>query len=211
MFKSLLGRLAGLERESALMALLAPFFLVFLVCAVVFQLMSGEPPRTSATVVDRFSSGLLWAGSVVALLLAVEKRREPRTLVGWLIVCAGAGGLAIDEVVELHERTMQVVGEDDYSKIVIWLAAVVGVTVILRAQRDSSHSSKALIIGLVLHTAYLLTDLGDGDFFQLPLDSAIADWVEEILEILALQAYVASMLFRFASTRQPQEHDTAQV
>lgn len=138
---------------------------------------------------------------MVALLIAVERRRDSRSLVLWLIVSASAGGLAIDEVVEVHERTMQVVGEDDYSKILMWVGAVVAITVILRLESGSRHFALALITGLALHTAYLLTDLGDGDFFQMPFNEDIGDWIEEILEILALEAYVAALLFKYTSVR----------
>lgn len=198
---SLMKRIAALDDEAALATLLVPFFVVFTVCAIVFQATSGEAPNTPATVVDQFSSGLLWVGSVVALLIAAHNRRSTRYFLGWLVVSAGAGALAIDEVVELHERTLQTFGEDDYSKILIWVAAVAAVAIILRFERAWTYFTIPLVVGLVLHTAYLLTDLGDGEFFQVPLSESAGYWTEEILEILALQAYISALLFHLTTIK----------
>lgn len=201
-------RFAALDDEPALVALLVPFFVVFLVCAIALQVWSGEAPATSGTITDRCSAGLLWAASIVAVMIAARLRGSMAALLGWIVVSAGAGALAIDEVMEIHERTVDMVGEDDYAKILMWMAAVAVVWIMLRFARPSRYVRGALLVGLALHTAYLLTDMGDGDFFQIPLTGTPADWLEEILEILALEAYLAALLLHLtAINRAEAKHD----
>ena len=44
---------------------------------------------------------------------------------------------------------------------------------------------------------YLIVDLGDGDFFTLPISRSSAGWAEELLETLAILSYLAGFLLLF--------------
>lgn len=50
------------------------------------------------------------------------------------------------------------------------------------------------ITDYLFHTPYLKVEIGDGDFFSLPISMNVLKWVEEILKILSLQAYVRGFL-----------------
>lgn len=195
-----------LKREFIILWLLGLFFAVFMICAIILQILDGELSPTSASVFDLFSGGLLWIASFIALLIAVDRIGFPLKLVMWLTVSAAAGALAIDEVFEFHERSSVVIGDDDYIKALLWLFSGIGLYVINRLENPHNYVTFLFVVGYVFQTAYLLIDVGDGDFYELPLRMDIATWAEEILEMLFVQCYLAGLTLHLAmppASREP--------
>lgn len=173
---------------------LAAFLVVFTGFAIVLQVQSGEPPETSGSVIDVFNSALFWMVAVLAIIMASARTQRRGAFVAWVAASAAAAGLAIDEVFEFHERTRQVIGEDDWSKIVMWGGAVAALAILWRLEHLTRGAKTSLFVGISLHTAYLLSDLGDGDFFDIPVSESALAWAEEILEFLAMQAYLVAVV-----------------
>lgn len=182
--------------RSPLYGLLALFFAVFLVCAGLLQLRSGLPPQKSGPL-DQFNAALLWGSSVLALLAAAEERAISLRLVLWLAMSAGFGALAIDEVFEFHEGTRFAVGDDDYIKIAAWACSGAGCAAIAAVARPGRAALGALAIGFGFTTAWLATDLGDGDFFTLPIPVANLLWLEEYCELIASQFYLTAFILHY--------------
>ena len=179
-------------------------FLVLLTCFAVFlQVRSGESPGASGSVIDVFNAGLLWMVSILAVVMASVRTHQRAAFLAWVAASAAAAGLAIDEVFEYHERTVRVVGDDDWSKILMLGGAVVAVAVLWRLESLPRGAKISLLCGIALQTAYLVTDLGDGEFFQLPIAEPVLKWVEEILELLAMQAYLVAIVLIVVTTLAP--------
>lgn len=179
---------------------LTSFLVVFTGFAIVLQIQSGEPPETSGSVIDVFNAALMWMVAVLALITASARTHRRGAFVAWVAASAASAGLAIDEIFEYHERTLQVLGEDDWSKIAMWVGAVAALAVLWRLEDLTRGIKTALLTGLGLHTAYLLTDLGDGDFFLIPIADPVLRWIEEILELLAMQAYLTAVVLIVVTT-----------
>jgi hypothetical protein len=196
--------------RNVLLVLLALFFSVFMICAGLLQLRSGLAPQKSSAVIDHFNGALLWFTSFMALLIAATRPRPDLKFLFWLGVCAGFSALAIDEVFEFHERTRHALGDDDYIKMLAWAAAFVGVFMIYRVAKPARMVMQALVIGLGFTTLWLLSDLGDGDFFTIPIPLATLFWLEEYFELLASQFYLTALILHYqdefvAVSRQPEQ------
>jgi hypothetical protein len=183
-----------LDQQNFLLWLLLLYYAVYIACAILLQLESGELPSTPGTAIDKLTGSLLWMMSIVAILLAVQRLGSPLKILLWLTVSAAAGALAIDEVFEFHERTKSIVGDDDYIKIVFWACAAIGSYVLYKVEKPTKTVAIVFISGFLFQTLYLLVDTGDGDFYSLPIPIAILHWMEEILETLAMQGYLAGLL-----------------
>lgn len=120
----------------------------------------------------------------------------------WLAISAAIALFAIDEIFGFHERTRDMVGDDDYSKMAQWVLAGGGLYVINRIGVSSLKARIAFVTGYIVHTLYLLSDLGDGDFFTVPFVSRVQLlWAEEYLELFSLLAYFIGILFLYTATR----------
>ena len=117
----------------------------------------------------------------------------------WLAISAAAGALAIDEVFEFHENTRKIVGDDDYIKMLFWFLTGIGSYILYQVERPARKIVLIFLTGYMIHTLYLIADLGDGEFFTLPLPMDVLHWVEEILELLFLQTYLAGFLLHYTS------------
>jgi hypothetical protein len=193
-------RLPEISRTSLLLFLLLGFFIVFDFCAITIQIISGEAPNEHGTVVDMFTGSILWMASMIALLTAFMRYPDTKKFLLWLAVCAGAAALAIDEMFEIHEQTIYLVGEDDYIKFVIMLAAVAGMVLLYKTEKPSKDVIRFFAIGFMFHCCYLIVDFGDGDLFRLPFMDSTLYWAEEIFEMLAIQTYFAGLMV-FYTTR----------
>ena len=179
-------------------------FLVLLTCLAVFlQVRSGESPGASGSVIDVFNAGLMWMVSILSVVMASARTHQRAAFLAWVAASAAAAGLAIDEVFEYHEKTVGVVGDDDWSKILMLCGAVVAVAVLWRLENLPRGAKVSLLCGIALQTAYLVSDLGDGEFFQLPISEPVLKWVEEILELLAMQAYLVAVMLIVVTTIAP--------
>jgi hypothetical protein len=173
---------------------LGSFLVVFTGFAIVLQVQSGEPPNADGTVIDVFNANLMWMVSILAIVMASMRLTRRSAFLIWVAASAAAAGLAIDEVFEYHERTLQVIGEDDWSKVLMWVGALGALAVLWRIEDLSRGAKVALLAGIGLQTAYLVSDLGDGDLFLLPIADPTLRWVEELLELLAMQAYLVGIV-----------------
>jgi len=182
------------DRTNLLLLLLLGFFVVFNISAVIIQNLSGEAPNAHGTIVDMFTGSILWMASMVALLTAVMRYPDTKRLILWLAVSAGAGAFAIDEMFEIHEQTVYLLGEDDYIKIVMLLVAVTGLILLYQMEKPSRKVIQFFGMGFLLHLCYLTADFGDGDFFKLPISIDTLYWVEEAFEMLAVQTYFAGLM-----------------
>ena len=61
-----------------------------------------------------------------------------------------------------------------------------------------------MLAGLAVHFTYLIVDLGDGDYFRLPIAIGSLSWIEEYLELTSSALYF-SALFVLAGTRSRRE------
>jgi hypothetical protein len=186
-------------QQRTLLSLLALFYIVYLICAILLQIRSSEPPNTPGSVFDILTGSLLWVISITALLFASLRFGQNSIFFLWLLVSAAAGALAIDEVFEFHEKTKSVVGDDDYIKILFWFSTAIGSYILYRLERPSRRVVLMFLTGYLIHTLYLIADLGDGDFFTLPIPMDVLHWIEEILEMLFLQMYLAGFLMCYTS------------
>jgi len=188
-----------IQQQRILLSLLLLFYVVYLICAVLLQIRSDEPPNTPGSVFDILTGSVLWVISITALVLASLRFNSKSTFLLWLVISAAAGALAIDEVFEFHEKTRNVVGDDDYIKMVFWLLTGIGSYILYRVERPAKKIVLVFLAGYLIHTLYLLADLGDGEFFTLPLSLDVLHWVEEILEMLFLQTYLTGFLLYYTS------------
>ncbi len=194
------------SRTNLMLSLLFGFFVVFNISALIIQNLSGEAPNAHGTIVDMFNGSILWMASMIALLTAVKRYPDTKRLLLWLAVSAGAGAFAVDEMFEIHEQTVDMFGEDDYIKIVMLLIAVAGLILLYQMERPSKKIIQFFATGFFLHLCYLVTDFGDGDFFQLPFSIDNLYWAEEAFEMLAVQTYFAGLLIFYTT----QAHLTSQ-
>ncbi|MFC1660546.1 hypothetical protein ACFL3S_03630 [Gemmatimonadota bacterium] len=176
------------------LTLLLLWYVVFLACAIRLQVRSGELPSYGGGVFDIFTSTVLWLGSITAILIAATRHRSLMRFVTWLGASAAAGALAIDEVFEFHEETRFIIGDDDYIKILMWLAAGMGMALLYRLERPARAVVAVFLLGFLFHTLYMVVDMGDGDFYLLPLSINVSVWAEELLEILSNLAYLTGLL-----------------
>lgn len=179
-----------------LFALLALFYAVFLVCAGLLHHRSGFSPLKGGGALDQFNAAMLWGTSVLALLITVQQTTRWKTLF-WLAVSAGFGALAIDEAFEFHEDTRHSLGDDDYIKVAAWSAALAGAFAIVRVGRVSREVTAGLLAALAFQTLWLLSDLGDGDLFALPVELRTLQWMEEYFELLASQFYLTALVVHY--------------
>lgn len=181
-----------------LFALLALFFSVFLICAGLLQLRSRIAPQTEGGPLDQMNGALLWATSLMGLFIASARQRADLRCLFWLCVSAGFAALAIDEVFQFHEGTRFSVGDDDYIKIAAWGCALSGAYVICRVAQPTRTVIIAFVIALTFQTLWLLSDMGDGDFFTVPLvPLQTLYWIEEYLEIMASMFYLTALFVHY--------------
>ena len=190
-------------QRSGLFMLLALFYSVFLICAGLLHFSSGLPPIKGGAALDQFNAAMLWVTSIIALLIAAEHTKPAWKVLFWLAVSAGFAALAIDEieVVQFHEATMDSWGDDDYIKMLAWACAGIGAYAICRVARPARAVAGSLAFAFAFQTLWLLSDMGDGDFFSVPIPLEYLAWLEEYFEILASQFYLTALILHFQDLR----------
>ncbi len=180
------------------LSLLLLFLACYALCAAILQSRSDIAPWLEAAPIEHFTVGLLWMLSLVCLLIANQYLRSRWKLGFWLAACAALAVLAMDEIFSFHERTDAVVGDDDYFKTVSWLLAGLVLYGICRMEAPPRRARRALGLGYVLHSLYIVADIGDGDYFQMPLVSIPRlRWSEEFLELFFLAAYLVGFILLY--------------
>jgi hypothetical protein len=178
--------------------LLLLYFAAFVFSAVYFQTGSDTPPWKDGSPVEYFTAASLWMSSLICLLTAELFFGEPKRLLFWLAASAGLALLGIDEIFALHEKTAGIVGDDDHIKVLQWFIAGGVIYYIARFEASTSRAKTMFIVGYVLHSIYLLTDIGDGDYFEMPfLSLAQLKTAEEYLELTTLTTYCFGLIFLY--------------
>ncbi len=188
-----------------------PYFAVYIFCAIFFQVRSGLDPWDEASPIEDFTRPLLWLLSVLSLLIADCYRLNHWRSWAWLLGSAAIALMALDETFQFHERSEQFTGDDDHMKFAEWVLAGIGVYIIHLISVPCKYARRALVIGFVFHTCYILVDVGDGDYYRLPFGTITElRWVEEYLELVALLSYSLGILSLHLATRaRPAQHSRA--
>ena len=182
------------------------FVVLFVAAGMISQAFSEIPANREAAAIESFTAGLLWMLSLVALFSAFKASPTAGRVVFWLAAGAALGALAIDEAVALHERTESYGINDDLAKIVMWLAVPFVLRYIARAS-ELRIVTVAFVVGYLFHALYLLVEMGDGEFFQLPFANDNLKYMEEVFELLLLAAYFYGFAIQYL--RMPRGGDAA--
>jgi hypothetical protein len=189
------GRLAAhyvrlLSPGGAIVAFLA----IFVVSAIVFQLRSEIPPWQDGAPSDILNGVLIWMVCLVSFIMAAVTRHDPVRSLVWFAGSAALGLVALDELFAVHEYAAKLRDDDD-PKILMALGAGFALAVLIRVQRIRGTPYWLLLCGYLFHLAYLLSDLGDGDFFQIRyVDDQSLRGIEEALEFTAMLLYLPAFL-----------------
>ena len=172
--------------------LLGAFLVVFVISALIAQSRSLIPASEEGSPIEAFTSGLLWIIAMFGLMRTAEALRTRNHLVFWLVFTAGIGALAVDEIAGLHEST-EPSFNDDWVKVVLWLATPVVLWFIARIETATLTSKVAMVVGYVFHTAYLVVETGDGEVFSIGIAAENLKTSEEIFELLFLSFYAFAL------------------
>lgn len=164
------------------------FFVVYVVVGIAAQAVSAIPASEEGSAIEAFTAGLLWILAIFGMVKAATTTGSYWALAFWLAFTAATGALAVDEIVGVHERTEPNLN-DDWLKIVLWVATPIVLVLIVRMLSADRVTRIAWVVGFAFHTAYLVVELGDGEFFTLPADATTLKGAEEIFELLFLAAY----------------------
>ncbi len=174
--------------------MISVFFAVYLLGAVLFQYISKIPPWEDGSPVDILTGSMIWAVCIIALLMAAINLDRPGLSMIWLAGSAALGLVALDELFGLHEHAAKIRDDDD-PKILMALGAGVALFILVRVQRIRGLPLGLLATGFLLQCLYLLSDLGDGDFFDVTFGNPDALRVaEECLEFSAMACYLAAFM-----------------
>jgi|GEM_PF-5072674 len=183
-------------------AMILIFFAVYILGAVLFQHVSKIPPWEDGSPVDILTGSMIWVVSVISLLMAAINLDRAGLSMIWLAGSAALGLVALDELFGLHEHAAKIRDDDD-PKILMAIGAGIALFVLVRVQRVRGLPLSLLIAGFFLQCLYLLSDLGDGDFFDVRFGHPdVLRVVEECLEFSAMACYLAAfMLILLGSVR----------
>ncbi len=174
----------------------AGYLAVFVIVALIGQAVGSISPEQEGSPIEFFTSGLLWMLSIVGLLSAFQALPNVGRSLFWFTLSAALAALAIDESLGFHERTERIGVNDDFAKIVMWLVVPFVLARVLQFG-GSRTVRNAFVVGYVLHAMYLLVEVGDGEFFQLPVSNSRLKAAEEIFELLFLACYMFGFTVRY--------------
>ncbi len=163
------------------------FLTVYVACALLFQLGGATPSWGPGSSLEAFSAGLFAMLAVMALVLA--KRTAGWHKAFWVASFCALAALGADEVFELHESGSAGLATD-HLKVGLWIGAAGALAIVHWLERPSRGAQAAMAVGYALHTVYLVAELGDGGYFNLPLAEATLELSEGIAEVLMLSAYL---------------------
>ena len=174
--------------------LIPAFFLAYAMACGVFQYISKIPPWVDGSPVDILTGSMIWMTCLIALIMAsLTSGRFWQSLM-WLAGAAALGVVALDELFGMHEHAAKLRDDDD-PKILMALGAGVALAVLVKVQKLRGAPLHLLATGFVIHTLYLLSDLGDGDFFDIRFGNADGLRIaEECLEFSAMGCYLAAFV-----------------
>ena len=175
---------------------MAGYLVIFAIVGLVAQALGSISAEQEGSPLEYFTSGLLWMLSLVALLSALQALPQTSKSLFWFASSAALAALAIDESLGIHERTERIGVNDDLAKIAMWVLVPL---VLARVAKLGGNRTvrNAFIVGYVLHACYLLVEVGDGEFFQLPVSNARLKSAEEIFELLFLSCYMFGFALRY--------------
>jgi hypothetical protein len=186
------------------LSLLLLFLACYALCAGFFQARSETPPWEDGSPIEYFTSGLLWMLSLIGLLIADTQPRWHWRFFFWLASSAAFAVLAMDEIFQFHEQTGRVAGDDDHSQVIQWVGAGAVLSFIDRIERPTRRARWAIFVGFFFHSLYMLVEIGDGDYFRLPVGrQPIMGWVEEFLELFALASYFVGFTLHYTTSLWP--------
>ena len=182
------------DRPWQTVCLFGAFVLCFVSAAIVSQIYSDVPVIEDHSPLDYFTGGALWIASAISLIIAVTYTETPWKMVFWLAGTSALAILAIDEFMGVHEATQAIVGDDDHSKVFLWAGAPIGLYLIAKVEGIPKAVAVAFVVGYFFHTTYLISDIGDGDYFSLPFELNTLRWTEDICELLFVSTYLFGFL-----------------
>jgi len=196
---------AGRTLQQANTGWLYAYILVFILCAVFFQVRSNKPPWQDGSPVEYFTASLLWMLSLTCLLIAMENLAAKGKALFWLASSAALAILAMDEIFAYHERTKNLFGDDDYIKIVLFLMAGGALYFLCRLEEAPLPVIRILSLGYLVQILWILDDMGDGDFYRLPFSLHALRYCEEFLELLSMAIYLLGFQALLAHIRRRQQ------
>lgn len=146
-------------------------------------------------VFERFVAGVLWVTCVVCLLIARARRAWIRAV--WVAVALGFATLALDELLMWHEQAADAMelGTNDHLQVLQLGVAAAGLLGLDWLERLPTASRWRLAGGFGLHVLWILTEVGDGDYFRIPVEPVEVLWVAgEYLEFGALIFYLLGLM-----------------
>ncbi len=182
--------------------MIALFIFAFVGSATIFQIYDELPPWRDRSAIDMMNGGMIWMLSALALVMAILRADQPMKAGIWLLGTAALGLVAIDELMGLHERARHIRDDDD-PKIAMAVGAGIALYVLIRTESLRGRALRFLLLGFAVHVLYLLSDLGDGDFFTIALPIDTLRWIEEYLEVTAMCCYFVAFVTIVVNAKQP--------
>lgn len=171
------------------------FAIVYTAAMIFFQLHSKIPPWRENAPIDLLNGCLLWMLSIVALIMASLTRHAPQKSLMWLLGSSVLGLVALDEIFGIHEAARHVIDDDD-PKIFMALVAAIALLILVKVEKIRGTPLRLLVAGYAVQFAYLMSDLGDGDFFDIRFGHRdVLRIVEEGLEFSAMSMYFIAFMF----------------
>ncbi len=186
------------DQDTKTVFYLSCFFACYISAALVTQVYSGVYPTFDGSPLDYFTGGALWILSAICLLNGLARTENLKQVAFWLLGSAALSVLAIDEFIGLHEATESLVGDDDHIKVLMWAATPFALFLIHKALNAPTKIGIIFIVGWLLHTTYLIIDVGDGDYFSLPFALTTLQWAEDIFELLFVSTYLFAFMLNTA-------------
>ena len=172
--------------------LISAFFLVYVVCGLAAQVISDTDPSEEGSAIEAFTSGLLWILAAFGLLSITQNTARQGRFWFWVAFTASVGALAVDEIIGVHERTEPNLN-DDWLKIVLWIVTAFVLYTITRFEDVPITSIIAFVAGYAVQATYLFVELGDGEYFDLPISIESLKTAEEVFELLFLALYALGL------------------
>ena len=177
-------------------------FLVFLfVIANLLQLPNPEGMGRPGSIFDYFTSILLWFLSLASFSLGARPQNLYWRRLFWFAASLGMAILAMDEILEIHERTSRGYGvNDDYYKVFLWMCAGIAIVILVKMEKPASNIIRMLAFGYFLNSVYMVVELADELGFEYSRGfTDFLRYTEEELEMLFLMTYLVAFVYLSAS------------
>jgi len=182
---------------------------VYVACAILFQLGGATPSWGPSSLIEASCAGLFVMLAVTCLALMGRSSGYHRGF--WLASCLALTLLGVDEFFELHESlSASFLSQTDHLKVLLWIGAGGGLALVHWLERPSRSAQWAMLVGFAMHTLYLLVEVGDGGYYQLPLTPEVTRLTEEIFELLMLSAYLFAFGVIEAESREQEPESQAE-